>query len=122
MYNVARRLTKNIVDQPNTETVCGQSSNVLDMKCCGLSLLVAMAASTMVLHVIAQSELPNATYSGYLPTNKQDGSELFYAYYEAQQDTDLKTPVPVILWLQVCQKRIRVHALRFFPPFTLILE
>lgn len=94
---------KTYVDQADTETFCGQSSNFQGMKCCGLSLLVAMAASTMVLHVIAQSELPNATYSGYLPTNKQDGSELFYAYYEAQQHTDLKTPVPVVLWLQVCQ-------------------
>ena len=80
------------------------------MKAPELSLLFAVLACTLVLTAIAQTELPNATYSGYLPTHKQDGSELFYAHYEAQQDTDLKTPVPVILWLQVCRKTTQFYA------------
>ena len=48
----------------------------------------------------AQSVLPS--YSGYLSTNKLDGSELFYAYYEAQQAKDQASTAPTHLWLQVC--------------------
>lgn len=47
----------------------------------------------------AQSGLP--MYSGYLSTNKSDGSELFYAYYEAQEAMDQASTAPTLLWLQV---------------------
>ena len=66
-----------------------------------LCLLCATAAGTLLVKAAAQTELPNVTYAGYLATNKSDGSELFYAYYEAQQTDDRAAPVPVLLWLQV---------------------
>lgn len=68
--------------------------------CLVLCLLCATAASTFVVKAAAQTELPNVTYAGYLPTNKNDGSELFYAYYEAQQNDNRAAPAPVLLWLQ----------------------
>jgi hypothetical protein len=67
----------------------------------GLCLLSAAAAGTLLVTAAAQTELPNVTYAGYVPTNKNDGSELFYAYYEAQQTDNRAAPVPVLLWLQV---------------------
>ena len=48
-----------------------------------------------------QSDLPNTTYSGYVSTNKSDGSKLFYAYYEAQEALDQHATAPLLLWLQV---------------------
>lgn len=54
-------------------------------------IVIAMAAP--------QSDLPNTTYSGYLFINKSDGSELFYAYYEAQGQ--MESEAPLLLWLQV---------------------
>ncbi|DBB10125.1 TPA: hypothetical protein ACH3X3_001709 [Trebouxia sp. C0006] len=66
----------------------------------GLCLLSAAAAGTLLVTAAAQTELPNVTYAGYVPTNKNDGSELFYAYYEAQQTDNRAAPVPVLLWLQ----------------------
>ncbi len=64
-------------------------------------MLSAAAAGTLLVTAAAQTELPNVTYAGYVPTNKNDGSELFYAYYEAQQTDNRAAPVPVLLWLQV---------------------
>ena len=69
--------------------------------CLGLCLLCATAASTLLVKAAAQTELPNVTYAGYLPTNKNDGSELFYAYYEAQENDNRAAPAPLLLWLQV---------------------
>lgn len=48
--------------------------------------------------VFAAQPLP--TYSGYLSTNKSDGSELFYAYYEAREALDQASTAPTLLWLQ----------------------
>lgn len=54
-------------------------------------------------HAIALSSetVPNKTHSGYLDVNKQDGSKIFYTYYEAQE---VKKGCPILLWLQVCTK------------------
>ena len=43
--------------------------------------------------------LPNVTHSGYLPIDPEDGSRMFYAYYEAQRGAGAN--VPIILWLEV---------------------
>ncbi len=63
-------------------------------------LLCLTLASTLLVMTTAQTVLPSVTHSGYLSTNKPDDSELFYAYYEAQ-DADQEAPAPVLLWLQV---------------------
>ena len=43
--------------------------------------------------------LPNVTHSGYLPIDPEDGSSMFYAYYEAQRSVG--AGVPIILWLEM---------------------
>ena len=43
--------------------------------------------------------LPNVTHSGYVDVDKADGSQIFYTYYEAQEEVTKSTPV--LLWLQV---------------------
>ena len=43
--------------------------------------------------------LPNVTHSGYVDVDKADGSQIFYTYYEAQEEVTNSTPV--LLWLQV---------------------
>ena len=64
--------------------------------------LAALALCSLLVGGVSQSDLPGTTFSGYVSTNKSDGSELFYAYYEAQEAPDNDTsPVPVLLWLQV---------------------
>ncbi len=65
-----------------------------------LPLLCLTLASALLVMTTAQTVLPSVTHSGYLSTNKSDDSELFYAYYEAQ-DADQEAPAPVLLWLQV---------------------
>ena len=65
-------------------------------------LLCAALIGHLVLHAAAQSDAPNSTYAGYVSTNRSDGSQLYYAYYEAQAAVDQQSPPPVVLWLQVC--------------------
>lgn len=43
--------------------------------------------------------LPIVTHSGYLHVDKEDGSQIFYTYYEAEEEVGKGTPV--LLWLQV---------------------
>ncbi|KAK9907324.1 hypothetical protein WJX75_001489 [Coccomyxa subellipsoidea] len=44
-------------------------------------------------------DLPNVTYSGYLPVSEDGKDALFYAYYEAQQDPG-RADTPILLWLE----------------------
>ena len=62
-------------------------------------ILLCTASCIVFFGAAAQSSLP--TYSGYLSTNRSDGSELFYAYYEAQEAKDQAVIAPTLLWLQV---------------------
>ena len=62
-------------------------------------ILLCTASCIVFARAAAQSGLP--TYSGYLSTNKSDGSELFYAYYEAQEAKGQASTAPTLLWLQV---------------------
>lgn len=55
-------------------------------------------------------DLPNVTYSGYLPVSEDGKDALFYAYYEAQQDPG-RADTPILLWLEVsffssCSERV----------------
>lgn len=48
-------------------------------------------------------ETPNVTHCGYVDIDEDQGSAMFYAYYEAQQpggEVEEGSGVPVILWLQ----------------------
>ena len=45
------------------------------------------------------ADLPEVTSSDYLQLNKSDGSQMFYAYYESQEEASNRTPI--LLWLQV---------------------
>ena len=51
--------------------------------------------------------LPDVSSSGYVKLNKSDGSEMFYAYYEAQESASDATPI--LLWLQVGNLDIAAH-------------
>jgi len=67
----------------------------------GVRLGVQLLAC-LVIHVVGVSgvgSLPNVTHSGYLEVDKEDGSHIFYTYYEAQGKVDKNTPI--LLWLQV---------------------
>ena len=72
-------------------------------------LCTAFVACTVPVRAAAQSVLPETTYSGYLSTNKSDGSELYFAYYEANDaaNKDAAASAPVLLWLQVCTADVR---------------
>lgn len=55
--------------------------------------------SLISTQALAGSDLPDVTSSGYLTLNKSDGSEMFYAYYEAEGS--IAHSAPILLWLQV---------------------
>jgi hypothetical protein len=63
----------------------------------GLTLIAYFLFS--VVGACGVGTLPNVTHSGYLEVDKEDGSQIFYTYYEAQEKVDKDTPV--LLWLQV---------------------
>ena len=63
------------------------------------SLCDALLAQQQPASAAYSTSLPNVTHSGYLAVSKEDGSRIFYTYYESQGKTDHTTPV--ILWLQV---------------------
>lgn len=53
------------------------------------------------LSIIKQgADLPNVTYSGYVPVSKDGKDALFYAYYEAQEAAGTHE-TPILLWLEV---------------------
>lgn len=62
----------------------------------GLTLIAYFLFS--VVGACGVGTLPNVTHSGYLEVDKEDGSQIFYTYYEAQEKVDKDTPV--LLWLQ----------------------
>lgn len=65
-------------------------------------MLLFFLGSLMFLDAVlglASSDLPNTTSSGYLDLRKSDGSQMFYAYYEAEESRTNNTPI--LLWLQV---------------------
>ena len=76
-----------------------------------VSLRIVVIVCIVLVRSAVQSVLPKTTFSGYLSTNKSDGSELFFAYYEAQDaaDRDATGRAPVLLWLQVCDANIEVR-------------
>ena len=61
----------------------------------GQTALLPPGASARSGHLV----LPNVTHSGYLPIDPEDGSSMFYAYYEAQRGVG--PDVPIILWLEM---------------------
>lgn len=77
------------------------TKRVTDKMLLNRCVLCAACAMSCVVFAgeAAKSGLPS--YSGYLSTNKSDGSELFYAYYEAQEALDRASTAPMLLWLQV---------------------
>ena len=62
-------------------------------------VLVHDAASTIAGGQFQVRDLPNVTHSGYLDVNKDDGSQIFYSYYERQEHHN-DASAPVLLWLQ----------------------
>ncbi len=55
------------------------------------------------LSIIKQgADLPNVTYSGYVPVSKDGKDALFYAYYEAQEAAGTHE-TPILLWLEVAR-------------------
>ena len=63
----------------------------------------------------ASGILPDVTHSGYLVVNKDDGSRIFYSYYEAQAQQN-EAGAPILLWLQV--SRYRTFDVRADRPFV----
>lgn len=45
-------------------------------------------------------DLPNVTYSGYLPVSEDGKNALFYAFYEALEPAKADD-LPILLWLEV---------------------
>lgn len=70
-----------------------------------MGLAAAAGAAAGCPPAPAVVSLPNATHSGYLPIGDDDGSgeegsSLFYLFYEAQSREDAGA-IPITLWLQV---------------------
>lgn len=64
-----------------------------------LLVLSGCSACRAELSPITDLSLPVVTHSGYLDVSKDDGSQIFYTFYEAQEQND--DDAPIILWLQV---------------------
>lgn len=63
-----------------------------------LLLLVSLNNDLHTKAALTGDSSPNVTHSGYLDVDKDDGSRIFYSYYEAQ---NWHENAPIILWLQV---------------------
>ena len=71
---------------------------------------ITISAVINILGLEGIKSLPNVTHSGYVDVNKADGSQIFYTYYEAQEEVTKSTPV--LLWLQVRSQTGRCIALQ----------
>lgn len=74
--------------------------------CCAFSVLGASQDITLGTVQLASTDetsvdMPNVTYSGYLPLSEHSKDALFYAYYEAQEASATED-TPILLWLEVC--------------------
>ena len=63
------------------------------------TILFGYLFSAWLCSLSVGADLPSVTYSGYVQLNKSDGSQMYYAYYESQEETSKQTPI--LLWLQV---------------------
>ena len=69
--------------------------------------IVAQWSHLVLANSDQHNHLPDVSSSGYVKLNKSDGSEMFYAYYEAQESASDATPI--LLWLQVGNLDIAAH-------------
>lgn len=78
--------------------------------CGAIAILVSVLGHIVVQGQIQSSNLPYVTHTGYLNVNKDDGSRIFYSYYESQQTLTVST-APILLWLQACHTPFRLSLL-----------
>lgn len=84
---------------------------IFRLKDCGaIAILLSVLGHVVVQGQIQSSNLPDVTHTGYLNVNKDDGSRIFYSYYESQQTLTVST-APILLWLQACHTPFRLSLL-----------